>query len=105
MGGEEAAAPAEAAQPMADQCVPAAALAVPDEGEQMAAPEVGDKVTYTVEGKVTRVEGEQVYVAPETINGEPVGKAAAPATDADAGAQPDPAYADIEQAAKAQGPL
>jgi len=54
--------------------VPLSALAVPDEGEQMAPPEPGDKVQYTVEGTVESVEGDQAVVRREAINGEPVGK-------------------------------
>ncbi len=58
-----------------EQCVPIGALATLDEGEQMTPPEVGDKVSYTVEGKVTRIVGDQAYVQPESVNGEPVDQA------------------------------
>lgn len=58
-----------------EQCVPAAAVSVPDEGEQLAAPEPGDTVRYVVEGRVTRTDGGHVYVQPTTINGQPVEEA------------------------------
>ncbi len=57
-----------------EDCVSLSALAMPDpdNGDQMAPPQVGDRVTYTVEGTVTRVDGEEAYVKRETINGQPV---------------------------------
>lgn len=57
-----------------EDCVALSSLAMPDpdNGDQMANPEVGDRVTYTVEGTVTRIEGEDAYVKRETINGQPV---------------------------------
>jgi hypothetical protein len=63
----------EAAPAMAstEQCVPVDALAIPGEGEALEAPEIGDQVSYTVEGKVTRIEGKKAYVEPETVNGQP----------------------------------
>lgn len=76
MAGDEPEMPTEAAGEMAagnsEQCVPTEALAMPDSDEQMTAPEVGDPVSYTVEGKVTRVDGKNTYVKAETINGKPV---------------------------------
>jgi hypothetical protein len=54
-----------------EQCVPLETLAMPGDGEQMTNPEVGDPVSYTIEGKVTRIEGGNAYVKPETINGKP----------------------------------
>ncbi len=53
-----------------EQCVPLEALQMPDETEQMTAPEVGDVVDYQVQGKVTRVEGGMAYVQPMSINGQ-----------------------------------
>jgi hypothetical protein len=53
-----------------EQCVPLEALQMPDETEQMTAPEVGDVVDYQVQGKVTRVEGGMAYVQPTSINGQ-----------------------------------
>jgi hypothetical protein len=55
-----------------EQCVPLESLGVPGEGEAMENPEVGDRVDYTVEGKVTRIEGGKAYVLPEAVNGKPV---------------------------------
>jgi hypothetical protein len=75
MPADEPEMPAEAEIPATggnEQCVPIESLAMPDEGEQMTNPEVGDPVSYTVEGKVTRVEGGKAYVAPESINGKPI---------------------------------
>lgn len=85
--------------PMAknEQCVPLDALAMPEEGDEMVAPEVGDPVSYTVEGRVTRIEGDKAYVTPEAVNGKPVeDKAAEPPVDEMAG---------MEQAAAEQGYL
>jgi len=62
-----------------EMCVPLASLAQPDEGEQMQTPEVGDPVTMTVEGKITRVEGENAYVTPSAVNGREVEQAPASA--------------------------
>lgn len=47
-------------------CLPVAALAVDG-----TTPEVGDSVEYTVKGRVSRIEGAEAYVMPETVNGEP----------------------------------
>jgi hypothetical protein len=71
-----------------EHAVPLEALSMPDETEQMTAPEVGDRVSYTVEGVVSRIEGGQAMVAPEAVNGVAVGGAAetpAPALDEFAG--------------------
>ena len=35
-------------------------------------PSVGDKVEFKTEGTVTRVEGGNAYIEPETVNGSPV---------------------------------
>ena len=58
----------------AEDCVPLSALAMPDSenGDQMASPEVGDKVTYSIDGTVTRIEGSNAYVKRDSVNGEPV---------------------------------
>lgn len=55
-------------------CVPLSALAMPDPdaGDQMNTPQVGDRVTYTVEGTVASIDGEEAYVKREAINGQPV---------------------------------
>lgn len=57
-----------------EDCVSLKSLAMPDadNGDQMANPEVGDKVQYQVEGTVTRIEGENAYVKRDSVNGEPV---------------------------------
>jgi hypothetical protein len=51
------------------QTVPLAALEI--EGT---APAVGDEVSYTVAGKISRIEGEHAYVTAETINDQPATK-------------------------------
>jgi hypothetical protein len=65
---------AEGSMSDSEVCVPLSALAMPDgeNGDQMANPEVGDKVTFTVDGAVTRIEGDNAYVEPEAVNGQPV---------------------------------
>ena len=85
-----------------EQCVPLMALAMPEEGDQMASPEVGDVVTYTVEGKVTRIEGDMAYVEPETVNGKPVEKRESPG---EAAADGDAAYQSLEDDADKMGAL
>lgn len=55
-----------------EQCVPVDALAMPDDGEQLTPPAAGDRVSYQVEGKVTRIDGKNAYVQPETVNGQPI---------------------------------
>lgn len=53
-------------------CVPVSALAITGEGEEQVAPEPGDRVSVQIEGKVSRVEGDNVYLAAEMANGEPM---------------------------------
>ena len=53
-------------------CVPASAVSLAGEGGESVAPEVGDAVSGTIEGKVARVEGGQVYVTLDSLNGEPI---------------------------------
>lgn len=62
-----------------EDCVSLSSLAMPDgeAGDQMANPEVGDKVNYQIEGTVTRIEGDNAYVKRESVNGKPVGGEAA----------------------------
>ncbi len=84
-----------------EQCVPLDALAMPDEGEQMTPPAEGDPVSYTVEGKVTRVTGNMAYVKVETINGKPAESEAAP----DAAASDADQFKQLSDAAEKQGYL
>jgi hypothetical protein len=78
-------------------CVPTESLAMPDETEQMEAPEVGDVVDFQGSGKVSRIEGDKTYLTLETVNGKPVKteEAAAPADD----------FAGVEQQAENAGYL
>ena len=55
-----------------EQCVPVAALQQPDDSDQLVTPEIGDAVSYTVEGKISRIEGDKAYVTVETANGKPM---------------------------------
>ena len=55
-----------------EMCVPASALAAGDDGQDMSTPGVGDEVDFSGKGKVTRVEGDNVYLTPTEINGEPL---------------------------------
>ncbi len=59
-----------------EQRVPVAALQQPDDTEALVTPEVGDLVSYTVEGRVTRLDGDAAVVTVESVNGQPT---AAPA--------------------------
>lgn len=81
----------------AEHRVPLAALAMPDETEQLAEPEPGDPVSYTIEGKVARVENGMAYVTPETVNGQSIAPAA-PAAPA-----PADAYGELESLAGQMG--
>jgi hypothetical protein len=80
--------PPEQTKPGTEDCVPLSALGMPDEQEQMQAPEVGDKVQFTIEGTVNRIEGDQAFVARESINGQPVEGRAEPDQD-EKGGPPD----------------
>lgn len=53
-----------------EQCVPIDALAMPDDQEQMQPPAVGDAVNYQVDGKITRIDGQNAYVMPTAVNGQ-----------------------------------
>lgn len=57
---------------MQEDCIPVSLLAMPDEGEQMQTPAVGDKVSYNIDGTVTRIEGDQAYIKRDAINGQKV---------------------------------
>jgi hypothetical protein len=52
-----------------DLCVPATAMAQED---GTAAPAVGEEITVTVMGKVSKIEDGEVYVTPMTANGVPL---------------------------------
>lgn len=66
-------------------CVPVTALALPGEAEgQSTPPTVGDSVDITGTAKVTRIEGDKAYLAPETINGAAVEMMGEQAEDLDA---------------------
>lgn len=54
-----------------EDCVSLQALAMPDEGERLETPAVGDRVSYQVEGTITRIEGDKAYIAKEAVNGQP----------------------------------
>jgi len=70
-----------------EHVIPLAALEMPDDTEQMAAPEVGDEVQYNVTGKVSRIEGDLCFVTPATVNGKELpGPAAGAAPEAVEGA-------------------
>lgn len=53
-------------------CVPAAALQSDDEAGGNLTPDVGDTVDVTISGRVTRSEGGNLYIAPESANGQPL---------------------------------
>jgi len=61
-------------------CLPVSALAVDG-----TTPEVGDSVEYTVKGRVSRIEGSEAYVMPETVNGEPAALAPEAGAEEDTG--------------------
>lgn len=53
-----------------DMCVPLDSLKEPDEQQQMQSPEVGNPVVMTVEGTISRIEGQNAYVTPSAVNGQ-----------------------------------
>jgi len=61
-----------AAPTMNEQRVPVAALQQPDDSEALVTPEVGDMVSYTVEGRISRIEGDAAFVTVESANGQPI---------------------------------
>ena len=64
-------------------CVPLETLQMPGQDDQMMNPEMGDPVTVTIEGKVSRIDTAtgNAYVAMETANGKPLTQAAEKVTD------------------------
>jgi hypothetical protein len=55
-----------------EMCVPLSSLGQPDEKDAMQAPAVGDPVTFTTEGTISRIEGGNAYVTPTAVNGQKV---------------------------------
>ena len=55
-----------------EQCLPLSMLAQPDEQDQMQTPSVGDTGSMTVDYTVTRIEGDNAYVKPTAVNGQPI---------------------------------
>lgn len=53
-------------------CIPAAALEASSEDGQPMAPQEGDPVEFTLSGTVTRSEGGNLYVKPDSVNGQPI---------------------------------
>lgn len=53
-----------------DMCVPLDSLKEPDEQQQMQSPEVGNNVVMTVEGTISRIDGQNAYVTPSAVNGQ-----------------------------------
>lgn len=69
-------------------CVPVGAVSAaggPADGDEGVAPGVGDEVEVTVGGRVSRVEGGNVYVTPETANGAPISGDTSPADGEESG--------------------
>ena len=58
-------------------CVPLAALQVTDEAGGASAPAVGDQVSAQMDGVVSRIEGDCVYVQARAFNGAPADGTAA----------------------------
>ena len=71
-GSDLPAMPAKPAMAPMEDSVPLAALAMPDEGDQMQPPVVGDVVNYQVTGKISRIEGGQAFVSKQTVNGQEI---------------------------------
>jgi len=63
-----------------EMCVPLSSLAMPGEDEKMNTPDVGDPIQLQVEGTLTRIEGENAYVSPKSVNGKPVSEEGAKVT-------------------------
>jgi hypothetical protein len=63
-------------------CIPVSSLAEKNETGQTVTPEKGDAVSFTVEGKVSKIENGSLYITPSKINDAKVEPA--PATDPDA---------------------
>lgn len=70
-----------------DVCVPLKALTQPDQQDQIQTPAVGDSGTMTVDYTVTRIEGDNAYVKPNSVNGTALddGAAEEPTPDSEGG--------------------
>lgn len=89
--------PDEPAGAAEEVCVPLSAVAVNEDENASTPPDVGDDITVTLGGKVTRVEGDKIYFNPATANGEPI-----PANDENSGDdQPADPMADEESSLRA----
>ena len=66
---------------MKEICVPSKSLAMPGDDDKLVNPEPGDTVQFNVQGRVSRIEGDQAYVAIDTVNGDPVTDKAAMTND------------------------
>jgi len=53
-------------------CVPLDSLKTPNENDQLETPEVGDQPVLTVEGTITRIEGNNAYIKPSAVNGQKI---------------------------------
>lgn len=58
--------------PMMEDSVPLSALASADESNSMELPAVGDRVSYSVDGKLVRIEGDRAFIKKESVNGQDV---------------------------------
>lgn len=57
-------------------CVPIESVMQQDEASNGVAPAEGDTVSVQLSGKVSRVDGSNIYFVPESANGEPMSAAA-----------------------------
>ncbi len=64
--------------PVMEDCVPLAALAATDESNSVETPVVGDRVSYSVDGTISRIEGDQAYITKESVNGQEIKADSAP---------------------------
>lgn len=75
--------------PMTEDSVPLAALAAADESNTMATPAVGDRVSYTVDGKIIRIVGDRAFIQKESVNGQDVAGGDGPPDEAAGDTGPD----------------
>jgi hypothetical protein len=55
-----------------EMCIPLSSLSQPDEQDNMQAPAVGDPVTFTAEGTISRIDGDNAYIQPTAVNGQKI---------------------------------